>query len=402
MTPSMVHFAPVAAGALQPANIVIICVKIIYFMRNLIIAISLLMLLPFAGEGWGVHSVAQSTPKRVVVLDAGHGNPRPGKVQNKVREADYVLDVTKLVGEELNSRAKSIEVYLTRSSDSSYHATQSMDNRMRAEFANKKSADLYVGIHANAHQKPTVNGCEVWVLTLNEKLMTQNDNVAERYADEGDFIDAKDLDRSSMGFMMALARQLDNEPYSRFFAEECCKNMSSYGLKNLGVKAGPVFTVLYYFEGPGVIVELGYLTNEHDYNYLTSKNAKKEMAKAIADAIITYFKALDGSSAVDTVEESVAEQPAEQTEQKSDKVEALAEGYSIQLISSTYSVDVNDYQFKAYKGKVKELIGSGKYKYKYCYGEYATSADAQKDLAEVRKSFKDAYVVHFKGSEIVK
>ena len=398
----MVHFAPVAAGALQPANIVIICVKIIYFMRNLIIAISLLMLLPFAGEGWGVHSVAQSTPKRVVVLDAGHGNPRPGKVQNKVREADYVLDVTKLVGEELNSRAKSIEVYLTRSSDSSYHATQSMDNRMRAEFANKKSADLYVGIHANAHQKPTVNGCEVWVLTLNEKLMTQNDNVAERYADEGDFIDAKDLDRSSMGFMMALARQLDNEPYSRFFAEECCKNMSSYGLKNLGVKAGPVFTVLYYFEGPGVIVELGYLTNEHDYNYLTSKNAKKEMAKAIADAIITYFKALDGSSAVDTVEESVAEQPAEQTEQKSDKVEALAEGYSIQLISSTYSVDVNDYQFKAYKGKVKELIGSGKYKYKYCYGEYATSADAQKDLAEVRKSFKDAYVVHFKGSEIVK
>ena len=349
-----------------------------------------------------MHSVAQSTPKRVVVLDAGHGNPRPGKVQNKVREADYVLDVTKLVGEELNSRAKSIEVYLTRSSDSSYHATQSMDNRMRAEFANKKSADLYVGIHANAHQKPTVNGCEVWVLTLNEKLMTQNDNVAERYADEGDFIDAKDLDRSSMGFMMALARQLDNEPYSRFFAEECCKNMSSYGLKNLGVKAGPVFTVLYYFEGPGVIVELGYLTNEHDYNYLTSKNAKKEMAKAIADAIITYFKALDGSSAVDTVEESVAEQPAEQTEQKSDKVEALAEGYSIQLISSTYSVDVNDYQFKAYKGKVKELIGSGKYKYKYCYGEYVTSADAQKDLAEVRKSFKDAYVVHFKGSEIVK
>ena len=402
MAPSMVHFTPIAAGALQPANIVIICVKIIYFMRNLIIAISLLMLLPFAGEGWGVHSVAQSTPKRVVVLDAGHGNPRPGKVQNKVREADYVLDVTKLVGEELNSRAKSIEVYLTRSSDSSYHATQSMDNRMRAEFANKKSADLYVGIHANAHQKPTVNGCEVWVLTLNEKLMTQNDNVAERYADEGDFIDAKDLDRSSMGFMMALARQLDNEPYSRFFAEECCKNMSSYGLKNLGVKAGPVFTVLYYFEGPGVIVELGYLTNEHDYNYLTSKNAKKEMAKAIADAIITYFKALDGSSAVDTVEESVAEQPAEQTEQKSDKVEALAEGYSIQLISSTYSVDVNDYQFKAYKGKVKELIGSGKYKYKYCYGEYATSADAHKDLAEVRKSFKDAYVVHFKGSEIVK
>lgn len=402
MTPSIVHFAPIVAGALQPANIVIICVKIIYFMRNLIIAISLLLLLPFVGEGWSICSAAQSAPKRVVVLDAGHGNPRPGKVQNKVREADYVLEVTKLVREELSSRTQNLEVHLTRSCDSSYHATQSMDNRMRAEFANKKSADLYVGIHANAHQKPTVNGCEVWVLTLNEKLMTQNDNVAVRYADEGDFIDAKDLDRSSMGFMMALARQLDNEPYSRFFAEECCKNMSSYGLKNLGVKAGPVFTVLYYFEGPGVIVELGYLTNEHDYNYLTSKNAKKEMAKAIADAIITYFKALDGSSAVDVAEESAVEQVAEQSSKPVEEAEELTEGYSIQLISSSYSVDVNDYQFKAYKGKVKELIGSGKYKYKYCYGEYATSADAKKDLVEVRKSFKDAYVVRFKGSEIVK
>ena len=54
-------------------------------MRNLIILLSLLVLLPFAGEGWGVRSMAQTAPKRVVVLDAGHGNPRPGKVQNKVR-----------------------------------------------------------------------------------------------------------------------------------------------------------------------------------------------------------------------------------------------------------------------------------------------------------------------------
>jgi N-acetylmuramoyl-L-alanine amidase len=224
--------------------------------------------------------------------------------------------------------------------------------------------------------------------------MTQNDNVAARYADEGDFIDAKDLDSSSMGFMMALARQLDNEPYSRFFAEECCRNMSKYGLQNLGVKAGPVFTVLYYFEGPGVIVELGYLTNEHDYNYLTSKNAKNEMATAIADAIITYFKTLDSGEEQTSVEESVEEVKHEPKE--------LSVGYAIQLISSSCSVDTNDSQFKSYRGKVRELIGSGKYKYKYCYGSYATSADAQADLAEVRKIFNDAYIVRFKGVDIVK
>lgn len=178
--------------------------------------------------------------------------------------------------------------------------------------------------------------------------------------------------------------------------------MSSYGLKNLGVKAGPVFTVLYYFEGPGVIVELGYLTNEHDYNYLTSKNAKKEMAKAIADAIISYFKALDGSSEDVAAEQSAEVQVAESVDQAKEETKEISEGYTIQLISSSYSVDVNDYQFKAYKGKVRELIGSGKYKYKYCYGSYAASADAKQDLAEVRKIFKDAYVVRYKGLEIVK
>ena len=366
-------------------------------MRNIVIVLSLLLLLPLFGADWGVYCVAQTQPKRVVVLDAGHGNPRPGKVQKQVREADYVLDVAKQVRNILQTRAESLDVYLTRSCDSSYHATQSVDNRMRAEFANKKGADLYVGIHANAHQKPTVNGCEVWVLTLNEKLMNQNDNVAARYADEGDFIDAKDLDRGSMGFMMALARQLENEPYSRYFAEECCKNMSKYGLKNLGVKAGPVFTVLYYFEGPGVIVELGYLTNESDYKYLTSKNAKKEMATAIADAIISYFKALDGSSV-----EPVAEVANEQSPEVQSVVAEVAEGYTIQLISSMHSVDVNDYQFKSYKGEVRELIGTGKYKYKYCYGVYSTPSEAQGELKEVRKTFKDAYVVYFRGGDIVK
>ena len=375
-------------------------------MRNIIIALSLLLLSALLGGDFGVECMAQDSPKRVVVLDAGHGNPRPGKVQSKVREADYVLDVAKEVRSMLAKRATSLDVYLTRSCDSSYHASQSTDNRMRAEFANKKGADLYVSIHANAHQKSSVNGCEVWVLTLNEKLMSQNDNVATRYADEGDFIDAKDLDRSSLGFMMAMARQLENEPYSRYFAEECCKNMSKYGLKNLGVKAGPVFTVLYYFEGPGVIIELGYLTNEHDYNYLTSKNAKKEMATAITDAIISYFKALDGNGAGDTAETAVEsgskvdEKPAEKSQQGADEI--LSEGYTIQVMSSMSSVDVASSQFKGYKGRVQEFVGEGAYKYKYCYGRYSTIAEAKSALQEVKATFKDAYVVSFRGNNIVK
>lgn len=371
-------------------------------MRNLIIQI-LLLVIPLVEVNAAVlQNVAPEQPKRVVVIDPGHGGPRPGKQQRNIAEKDLVLEVSKQVKAQLARKMSSLDVFLTRSCDSAYHESQSTDNRLRAEFANKKMADLYVGIHANALEDTRVKGCEVWVLTLNEKLMNQNKLVGARYADEGDFINPEDIDRNSQGFMMALARQLENEPYSRFFAEECCKNMASYGLVNKGVKAGTVYTVLYYSECPSVIVEMGYLTNSDDYAYLATKAAKEEMADAISDAIVTYFKALDGDYSA--TEESAAEganEAEEKTEAQPAESEEMTEGYTIQLISSVKEVDTNDYQFKQYKGRVRLVMGTGKFKYKYCFGSYATSADAQADLKEVRKTFKDAYVVKFCDGAIV-
>lgn len=372
-------------------------------MRNLIIAILVMLLLPLGVNASMVQNVASLQPKRVVVIDPGHGGPRPGKVQREISEKDYVLDVSRRVKKRLGEKMPDLEVYLTRSSDSAYHKNQNDDNKMRAQFSNKKGADLYVAIHANALENPSRGGCEAWVLTLDEKLMSQNSKVGERYADDGDFIDPKDIDRKSQGFMMVLSRQLENEPYSRFFAQECCNNMAKYGLKNLGVKAGTVYTVLYYSECPGVIVELAYLTNNEDYNYLMSKNAKDEMATAISDAIITYFKTLDGMHSADGSEgvvESEKQSSIEEVKPQETKV-GLTEGYTIQLISSLKEVNINDSQFKSYKGRVRLVMGSGSYKYKYCYGAYATAEEAKAELAEIRNSFKDAYVVRFRDGSIV-
>jgi N-acetylmuramoyl-L-alanine amidase len=231
--------------------------------------------------------------------------------------------------------------------------------------------------------------------------MNQNKLVGARYADDGDFINPEDIDRNSQGFMMALSRQLENEPYSRFFAEECCKNMASYGLVNKGVKAGTVYTVLYYSECPGVIVEMGYLTNNDDYNYLYSKGSKQEMATAISDAIVTYFKTLYGSESCEVSEAAEEAASIQESVVEESKAEEINEGYAIQLISSMKEVDINDYQFKEYKGKVRLIMGSGKYKFKYCYGSYKSSADAQEDLNHARKIFKDAYIVKYNNGAIV-
>jgi N-acetylmuramoyl-L-alanine amidase len=163
--------------------------------------------------------------------------------------------------------------------------------------------------------------------------------------------------------------------------------------------------MLYYLEGHGVLIEIGYMTNAKDFAYITSEKGKKEIATSITGAIISFFNGLDAISSEESVAAPVEESaPAVETSVET-PVEApkeeLMSGYAIQLISSTFEVDTMDYQFKSYKGKVRLLMSTGKYKYKYCYGSYATREAAKQDLAEARKTFKDAYIVYFESGMIV-
>ena len=77
-------------------------------------------------------------------------------------------------------------------------------------------------------------------------------------------------------------------------------------------------------------------------------------------------------------------------------------GYAIQLLASDKKINGSDKQFKEYRSKVECYEGSGVLKYKYCYGSYATREEAQRNLAAVRKSFKDAFVVRYSNGVIVK
>lgn len=370
-------------------------------MRNLIIALLVALTLPVVANANDGCIVAQEGRKRVVVLDPGHGNPRPGKVVGKVREADIVLDISKEVRRQLATRMPDLDVYLTRHSDSSYHANQNTDNRMRAEFANSKGADLTIGIHANALDNTKVRGCEAWVLSLDEALMEQNSNRANLFADDGDALNINDLDTKSMGFIKVLTRQLDNEPRNRMFAQQCCDNIKRCGLGSLGVKSGKIWTMLYYLEGHGVLVEIGFMTNPSDLAYMTSVDGKREIATAITNAIVSFFNGLDAISGEEVAPQvEVNPVPAASTKESVGDA-AISKGYAIQLISSLSEVDVNDYQFKQYKGRVRLLMGTGRYKYKYCYGSYATREAAKGDLAEVQKTFKDAYIVYFEGDTIL-
>ena len=61
-------------------------------------------------------------------------------------------------------------------------------------------------------------------------------------------------------------------------------NISDLGLINRGVKIRPDISVLRYTNMPAVLVELAFVTNAHDAEFLA--NRQEELARAICKAVL--------------------------------------------------------------------------------------------------------------------
>src|SRR5690625_2573636 len=81
---------------------------------------------------------------KIVVIDPGHGGHDPGAVANGLREKDLTLDISKRTKRYLERNYKGVKVYLTRTNDKYLTLAQ------RANYANRKNADLFVSMHINA------------------------------------------------------------------------------------------------------------------------------------------------------------------------------------------------------------------------------------------------------------
>ena len=75
--------------------------------------------------------------------------------------------------------------------------------------------------------------------------------------------------------------------------------------------------------------------------------------------------------------------------------------YTIQIMANDKPVPLNHSEFGAYRGSVKEVLADGRFKYKYCVGDYADKASAQADIAAVRKHFASAFVIAVSNGKVV-
>lgn len=175
--------------------------------------------------------------KKLVVIDAGHGDHDPGAIGvTKKREKDFNLAMALKV-EKLLAKEQNIEVVLTRSNDTF------LELKDRAKIANDLKADVFISIHANSGPS-TASGTETYYYHESDK---------------------------------ALANALHKEI------------VKAMGLKDRGVRYGN-FHVIRETKMPGALLEVGFLSNKTDESKLFDPATQDRVAEAIVRGIKGYLK----------------------------------------------------------------------------------------------------------------
>ncbi len=222
-----------------------------------------------------------------IVLDAGHGGKDCGAMSaNLVCEKDIVLEVVKFLHKELKKRGYS--VLLTRDKDIY------IDLVGRTELANKKSADLFISVHANSipkHSTSNAHGIETYFLS------TARSERARKVAEQENKDDVNLMDYFSKSlFLNSLNTQ--RLIISNKLAIDVQYGMLQSVRKNYpdvvdgGVREGP-FWVLAGALMPSILIEIGYNSHAIESKRIQSKPYQKILAKGIADGIDSFFSKND-------------------------------------------------------------------------------------------------------------
>ena len=386
-------------------------------MKRLLCSLLFIFVLAFGGG----FALAQNNEAgvRVIVIDAGHGGAAfPGAVYGGVKEKDINLAVALKLGALIEKEIPGVKVVYTRKTDTALGKTLNEDLTARADIANKANGDFFISIHANAAPKATsVSGAETLIMGESEKETRYNESALYDNNRE-ELIDMSDANTAAMVRAYIQNLQFTYGEYSEMMARIMQSNYQKGGRQVRSVKR-QLLKVLYATDMPSVLTELGFMTNKSELAYMNSEKGQNAYARMLCNSVKEYVGHINRLAGVTTTFVEPAEEPTPvveektTTEVKTDKKvasdlektveEAKAnDGYTIQLLASDKKIKTSDSQFKTYRNKVKCYIGGGKLKYKYCYGEFASRAEAQRKLSDVKRTFKDAFVVHYNGENIVK
>jgi len=176
-----------------------------------------------------------------IVIDVGHGGKDAGAISiNGIQEKDVVLSIANAILKLNNELKKPLDIYLTRYSDTLISLSD------RTKLAKALNADLFLSLHCNHSDNPDARGVEVYASRKQGKFT-----------------------KTSVFIGYQIERAL-------------CE---AIGYECRGVKFGN-FQVLRETTDycPAVLIELGFLSNLDESDYLANSNQNKRLAFLIINS----------------------------------------------------------------------------------------------------------------------
>lgn len=186
-----------------------------------------------------------NTLEPTICIDAGHGGFDGGAVANNVVEKDITLKASLILGSMLEHTG--YKVIYTRTKDLSLTSDKVTDMKERLKIINRKTNILYISIHANTYPSNKVFGAQVFYSKNNE-----------------------------------LSKKLAEYIQDYFLQEDKTNNRLAKLINGKYLTDNAVI--------PGCIVELGFMSNEHDLNILTNDKTLEYRCLMIYLGILKYLE----------------------------------------------------------------------------------------------------------------
>lgn len=185
---------------------------------------------------------------KVIYLDAGHGGRDPGAIYQQIMEKDINLIIVKKLALELEKMGA--VVLLTRDGDYDLALDGAVKRKQsdllkRVSLINNSNCDLFLSIHMNAYSSSKWNGLQIFYDDINKKnkILAEviNDTLKENLKD---------------------IRNIKNE--NGYF-------------------------MYHKIKVPGILIEVGFITNAEDRYKLRDNNYQNLLVKNIAKGVFNYF-----------------------------------------------------------------------------------------------------------------
>ena len=216
-----------------------------------LIIISLFMVIFFVSKSYAA-SNNQTLLGKIIYLDPGHGGPDPGAIYKDIYEKDINLVLCQKLSESLKN--KGATVYLTRETDKDL-ALNNVKNRKRSDLINraylinKTKPDIYISIHLNYIANSKWKGLQIFYNNKNQ----ENEIIANK-----------------------LTKYIKEKTYN---VKDPKFNNTYYMYKNI--------------TSPGVLIEVGFLSNPDDRYRLTHEEYQDTLISNLTYSIESYFKKKD-------------------------------------------------------------------------------------------------------------